>query len=183
MISKAFQKILTQMSENVDYDMGVLDYEGYLLASVGQVPSIEQTSQMTDECLSTTEDYYCDGYYVSAIGVNNGINYISYVKGEGEEVKRFCSILKIALENMELYYDEKYDKTTFIKNILLGNLLPFDFRQKARELHVDVEVLRALFLVRIPSEADSAAYDVLRRLFPTAEKIMSSTFPRAVLSW
>ena len=92
---------------------------------------------MTDECLSTTEDYYCDGYYVSAIGVNNGINYISYVKGEGEEVQKFCNILKIALENMELYYDEKYDKTTFIKNILLGNLLPFDFRQKARELHVD----------------------------------------------
>ena len=170
MISKAFQKILTQMSENVDYDMGVLDYEGYLLASVGQVPSIEETSQMTDECLSTTEDYYCNGYYVTAIGVNNGINYISYVKGEGEEVQRFCHILKIALENMELYYDEKYDKTTFIKNILLGNLLPFDFRQKARELHVDVEVLRALFLVRIPSEADSAAYDVLRRLFPVSEK-------------
>ncbi len=170
MISKAFQKILTQMSENVDYDMGVLDYEGYLLASVGQVPSIEQTSQMTDKCLSTDEDYFYDGYYLSAIGANGGINFIIYVKGEGAESKKFCKLLTISLENMQIYYDEKYDKTAFIKNILLGNLLPFDFRQKARELHVEIDVPRALFLLKIPGEADNAAFDVLRRMFPLKDR-------------
>ena len=150
--------------------MGALDYEGYLLASVGQVPSIEQTSQMTDRCLSTDEDYFYDGYYLSAIGINNGINFIIYVKGEGTEAKNFCKLLTIALENMQIYYDEKYDKTAFIKNILLGNLLPFDFRHKARELHVENDVPRALFLIKVPSEADNAAYDVLRRMFPLKDR-------------
>ena len=41
-------------------------------------------------------------------------------------------ILSISLSNIKSLYDEKYDKSSFIKNIILDNILPSDIYVKSR---------------------------------------------------
>ena len=68
------------------------------------------------------------------------------------------------------YYDEKYDRNNFIKNVVLDNVLPGDIVIKARELHFNAEVSRVVLLIRIVSTNDVSAYDVIQNLFPDKNK-------------
>ena len=78
--------------------------------------------------------------------------------------------MAISLANIKQYYDEKYDRNNFIKNVVLDNILPGDIIIKARELHFNNEISRVVFLIRIVSANDISAYDVIQNLFPDKNK-------------
>ncbi|CDF01814.1 transcriptional regulator CdaR family [Ruminococcus sp. CAG:624] len=78
--------------------------------------------------------------------------------------------MAITLANIKQYYDEKYDRNNFIKNVVLDNVLPGDIVIKARELHFNAEISRVVLLIRIVSANDISAYDVIQNLFPDKNK-------------
>ena len=83
---------------------------------------------------------------------------------------RYCGILAVALSGIKQYYDEKYDRNNFIKNVILDNILPGDIYVKAREMHFNSDVSRVVLLVRIVSSNDISAFDVIQNLFPNKQK-------------
>lgn len=72
--------------------------------------------------------------------------------------------------SIKQYYDEKYDRSNFIKNVILDNILPGDIYLKARELHFNSEVSRVCLLIKIVSKTDVSAYDIVQNLFPDKSK-------------
>lgn len=42
--------------------------------------------------------------------------------------------------------------------------------QKARELHVDIDIPRAVFYIKVLDEGEVGIYDVLRNMFPDKER-------------
>ena len=93
-----------------------------------------------------------------------------FVEGMDDTAAKYANILAISLFNIKQYYDEKYDRNNFIKNVVLDNVLPGDIVIKARELHFNAEVSRVVLLVRIVSANDVSAYDVIQNLFPDKNK-------------
>ena len=83
---------------------------------------------------------------------------------------RYAGILSVAVGGIKQYYDEKYDRGNFIKNVMLDNILPGDVYIKARELHFNTDVSRVVFLVRIASSSGVSAFDVIQNLFPDRQK-------------
>ena len=71
----------------------------------------------------------------------------------------------VAINSAKIYYEEKHDKSTFVKNIIMDNILPGDIYIRAKELHFATDVHRAVLLVRQNSRADIAAVDVLQGMF------------------
>ena len=59
-----------------------------------------------------------------------------------------CSMAVIALNGAKVYYEEKHDKATFVKNIISDNILLGDIYIRAKELHFVSEVPRAVILIR-----------------------------------
>jgi carbohydrate diacid regulator len=57
-----------------------------------------------------------------------------------------------------------------MQNIIFDNLLSFDLHQKARELHVDIDVPRAVFYIKRQENTDIGIYEVIRNMFPDKEK-------------
>ncbi|MEG0614805.1 MAG: helix-turn-helix domain-containing protein, partial [Oscillospiraceae bacterium] len=82
----------------------------------------------------------------------------------------FANIMAITLSSIKQYYDEKYDRSNFIKNVILDNVLPGDVTIKARELHFSAEINRVVLLIRIVSTNDVSAFDVIQNLFPDKTK-------------
>ena len=74
--------------------------------------------------------------------------------------------MAVSINNIKTLYDEKHDKATFVKNIILDNILPGDIYAKDRELHFATDVSRVVFIVRVTSGGDISAYDVVSSLFP-----------------
>eukprot|EP00826_Nyctotherus_ovalis_P036599 TRINITY_DN3262_c0_g1_i29.p1 TRINITY_DN3262_c0_g1~~TRINITY_DN3262_c0_g1_i29.p1 ORF type:complete len:256 (+),score=-10.22 TRINITY_DN3262_c0_g1_i29:211-978(+) len=93
-----------------------------------------------------------------------------FVKGSGKTYKRYAEILSISLENIKRYFDEKYDKGNFLKNVILDNILPGDIYIKARELQFGDEINRVCLLIRKTNNSDIMIQDVLRSIFPNKEK-------------
>ena len=81
-----------------------------------------------------------------------------------------CGVLSISLSSIKQYYDEKYDRGNFIKNIILDNILPGDIFAKARELHFSSDASRAVLLVRVQANSSVSAFDVVQNLFPDKQK-------------
>lgn len=121
--------------------------------------------------LSDVHDIFIrDGYTYKPFGSPNKPEYAVFVEGVDDAAAKYANILAIALFNVKQYYDEKYDRNNFIKNVVLDNVLPGDIVIKARELHFNAEVSRVVLLIRIVSTNDVSAYDVIQNLFPDKNK-------------
>ena len=60
---------------------------------------------------------------------------------------------------------ERFDKDNFIKNLLLDNLLLVDTYNRAKKLHIDIEVRRVVFIVETNREKDGNELEKIRSLF------------------
>ncbi|MBQ3426329.1 MAG: helix-turn-helix domain-containing protein [Clostridia bacterium] len=170
MISKAFQDIVTQMAEVFQKSFGVIDSQGLVLASVGKEPDSEVIDGLVMSASSSDKLLFRDGYTIRSMANKPYAEYVVYVDGTDEASKYCCNAVAIASNNVRHYYDEKYDKTNFMQNIIFDNLISFDLHQQARELHVETDVPRAVFFIKVASSAESGIYEVVRNMFPDKER-------------
>lgn len=111
-----------------------------------------------------------DGYTYKPFGSRPRAENILFVEGTDEEAGKFAALLAVSLSSIKQYYDEKYDRGNFVKNVILDNILPGDIYLKARELRFNNDVCRAVLLIRIAARTDISAYDVVQNLFPDKSK-------------
>ncbi|MBP3360388.1 MAG: helix-turn-helix domain-containing protein [Clostridia bacterium] len=169
MISKAFQNIVMQMADVFPKRFGIADTQGLILASTGVEPRAEVLEDLIYAVSSSDKILFKDGYTVKVLSNKPYSEYIVYVEGTDEVSKVCCSAVVVAANNVRHYYDEKYDKTMFMQNIIFDNLLAFDLHQKAKELHVDVDIPRAVFYIKVTERIETGIYEVIRNMFPDKE--------------
>jgi carbohydrate diacid regulator len=162
--------MIHQMRDAMDATIGVIDEQATIIAC-SDLTKIGATSEYVSIDLNEPhEPFVRDGYTYKAFGTHQKPEFAVFVQGTDENASRYANILAITLSNIKTYYDEKYDRNNFIKNVVLDNILPGDIVIKARELHFNAEVSRVAFLIRIVSANDISAYDVIQNLFPDKSK-------------
>ena len=169
MISKAFQNIITQMADVFPKRFGIADTQGLILASTGVEPRPEVLEDLVYAVSNSDKILFKDGYTVKVLSNKPYSEYIVYVEGTDEVSKVCCSAVVVAANNVRHYYDEKYDKTMFMQNIIFDNLLAFGLHQKARELHVEVDIPRAVFYIKANDRMENGIYEVVRNMYPDKE--------------
>ncbi len=170
MISKAFQDIVSQMAEVFPKKFGIADATGLVLASNGPELSEDVVLELIDVATENDKMFVREGYTARLIDGRPYPEYIVYVEGTDEIARYCCNSITVAANNVRHYYDEKYDKTIFMQNIIFDNMLAFDLHQKALELHVDIEVPRAVFYIKVLKKGEVGIYEVIRNMFPDKEK-------------
>ena len=83
---------------------------------------------------------------------------------------KLASILSISLSNIKNLYDEKYDRNSFIKNIILDNILPSDIYIKSKELHFDTDEPRVVLLIKFLNKTEVLPFDAVQNIFPDKNK-------------
>ena len=158
------------MRDAVDCVIGVVDDTATIIAC-SELSKIGTTNEFVSLDLSDSHDTFVrDGYTYKPFGSHIKPDYAVFVEGTDENASRYASIMAITLSSIKQYYDEKYDRNNFIKNVVLDNILPGDIVVKARELHFNSDITRVVLLVRIISSNDVSAYDVIQNLFPDKSK-------------
>ena len=170
MISKAFQDIVSQMSEVFPKKFGIADATGLVLASSGPEISEELAREFMDSINGEEKVFVREGYTLKLIEGKPYPEYMVYVEGTDEVARYCCNSVTVAANNVRRYYDEKYDKTIFMQNIIFDNMLAFDLHQKALELHVDVDAQRVVFFIKVLKKGEVGIYEVIRNMFPDKEK-------------
>ncbi len=158
------------MRDTIDATIGIVDDTATIIAC-SDLTKIGTTNEFVSLDLSDVHDIFIrDGYTYKPFGSHTKPEYAVFVEGTDESAAKYANILAIALYNIKQYYDEKYDRNNFIKNVVLDNVLPGDIVIKARELHFNAEVSRVVLLIRIISANEVSAYDVIQNLFPDKNK-------------
>ena len=170
MSNRLFQGVVHQMKDAIDRTIGVVDETLSVIAcsDLGRIG--EGCEAVTSESFTLTDSYVRDGYTFKPFGSRPRSEYILFVEGTDEQAEKFASLLAVSLASIKQYYDEKYDRGNFVKNVILDNILPGDIYLKARELRFNNDVNRVVLLIRIATRTDISAYDVVQNLFPDKNK-------------
>ncbi len=169
MANRLFQGIIHQMRDSIDRTIGVIDDTSHVVAC-SDLSKLDSSREYLALDLSETRAFIRDGYTYKPFGNGQRPDYAVFVEGTDDMAARYAGILAVSVGGIKQYYDEKYDRGNFIKNVMLDNILPGDVYIKARELHFNTDVSRVVFLVRVVPDTGISAFDVIQNLFPDKQK-------------
>ncbi len=171
MSSRIFQSIVLQMKECTDRTIGVIDDQGTVI-SCNQLTWIGEKWDGAAAALSGNETgvvVHGDKTLKPLMGRSSHFDYAVFVQGNDDQAKLVCSMVAVALNSAKVYYEEKHDKTAFVKSIISDNILLGDIYVRAKELHFTSEAPRAVFLVRQVGTAEISAVDTVQAMFPDGQ--------------
>ncbi|MBC7766239.1 MAG: helix-turn-helix domain-containing protein, partial [Hyphomonadaceae bacterium] len=150
--------------------IGVADDTGLIIAAQNENLCGENFEGLPEYVADHVEMFKLDKYTVKVIRDKNRLEYFVFIAGDDADAEKSLKMFAICIQNLKLYYDDKYDKGYFIKNVLLDNVLPGDIVIKARELHIQLDAHRVLFLIRTYEKSGIYVPEMIENLFPTKNK-------------
>ena len=168
MSNSVFQSVIVQLREISDRTFGVIDTEGCVVSCTDMSLLGERWADAALKVGNAADNMvtFAQKTFKAIVGNSNYFEYAVFCTGDDENAKAFCQVAYIALNDAKTFYEEKHDRGTFVKNIIMDNILPGDIYIRAKELHFATDAPRAVFLIRQVGHSDVATVDVLGGMFP-----------------
>ncbi|MDF2988504.1 MAG: sugar diacid utilization regulator [Eubacterium sp.] len=163
---KLFQTLSDKYSEIINKEVGVTDDSGVIIAHsnfqmIGQQDP-NAAAFLQEKNLQDT----INGRIYYKVIVKSKVEFVTFIQSTEPQDIKYLELFTLNILNLKSYYDEKYDKNTFIKNIIVENILPGDILVRSKELHIDYNAMRVVFLINATSERDIHVHEVIESLFP-----------------
>ncbi len=167
MSNSVFQSVIVQLKDATDRMLGVIDAEGCVVSCTDISLLGERWPDASLKVSSSFDSTVIFGQktFKAIMGGSNFLEYAVFCSGEDEIARGYCTMAYVALNDAKVFYEEKHDRGTFVKNIIMDNILPGDIYIRAKELHFTTDCPRAVFLVRQLGHGDVATVDVLSSMF------------------
>ena len=168
MSNSVFQSVIVQLKDISDRTFGVIDTEGCVVSCTDVSLLGERWPDAALKVGNASEGVvtFAQKCFKAIVGNSNYFEYAVFCTGDDETARGFCHVAYIALNDAKTFYEEKHDRGTFVKNIIMDNILPGDIYIRAKELHFATDAPRAVFLIRQVGHSDVATVDVLSGMFP-----------------
>ena len=131
-------------------DMGVLDVDKSEILNFAQSQAESQTMK---------------NYQFFKVYDEHQLEYIVITKGDSDETFLVGKMATFQLQSLLTAYKERFDKDNFIKNLLLDNLLLVDIYNRAKKLHIEVDVRRVVFILEASPDRDQGTLENIKNLF------------------
>ena len=170
MSNRLFQGVIHQMRSAIDRTVGIIDETGTVIScsELGKIGEV--ASEAAAKVFGASDAVIVGSMTYKAFGNQVHPEYAVFIDGEDELAEKYAGLCAVTLSNLKQYFDEKYDRGIFIKNVILDNILPGDIYLKARELRFNNEMTRVVLLIRVPDQTDAPTFDVIQNLFPDKTK-------------
>ena len=167
MSNSVFQSVIIQLKDVSDRYFGVIDTDGCVVSCTDVSLLGERWSDAALKLGNSSDHLVTFGQktFKAIVGNSNFFEYAVFCSGDDELARNYCTMAYIALNDAKSFYEEKHDRGTFVKNIIMDNILPGDIYIRAKELHFATDAPRAVFLIRQVGHSDVATVDVLSSMF------------------
>ena len=168
MSNSVFQSVMLQLKEISERTFGVIDSDGCVVSCTDPSLLGERWTEAALKLQNAQENVVTFGQktFKSIVNSVGNVEYAVFCSGDDELARSYCAMAYISLNDAKVFYEEKHDRGTFVKNIIMDNILPGDIYIRAKELHFATDAPRAVFLVRQIGHGDVATVDVLGSMFP-----------------
>lgn len=162
--NQTIQTSINELKAITKVDLCVYDLAGSVIAST--TDRLELKGELISGFAGSPADSQVIGiHHLLKIMDEGDLLYILVAKGTSEDVYMVGKIAVCQIQNLAIAYKEKFDRNNFFQNLLLDNLLLVDIYNRAKKLHVDISVPRAVFLVEARLEKDGIVTEVLKGMF------------------
>lgn len=162
--SQIIKTSIEELKAITKVDLCVFDLEGNTVASTFELDDIS-LSLITEFAESPADSQVIGVHHLLKIQDDSELAYVLDAKGVSEDTYMIGRIAVSQLQNLIIAYKERFDRNNFIQNLLLDNLLLVDIYNRAKKLHIEVSVPRAVFLIETGSEKESIVSELLNGMF------------------
>ncbi len=168
MSNSVFQNVMLQLKEVPERTFGVVDADGTVISCTDPSLLGERWPDAALKVVNAADSMVSFGQktFKAIISAAGYFEYAVFCTGDDDTARAYCTMAYIALNEAKVFYEEKHDRGTFVKNIIMDNILPGDIYIRAKELHFTTDAHRAVFLVRQLGHGDVSSVDVLAGMFP-----------------
>ena len=172
MSHSVFQNVISQLKDTTKRTVGVIDNEGCVIACTDVSLIGERWTEAAIRLVGVSNQIasYNQRTFLGMVNDGGILEYAVFCAGEDEMARSLCGVICVTLSNAKISYEEKHDRGTFVKNIIMDNILPSDIYAKSKELHFDGNDHRVVFLVRFYSRTEIMPFEILQNMFPDKSK-------------
>ena len=151
--NQVLQNTLEGLKEISRTEFCVIDTEGKVLASTFADFSIA-AADVQAFVESQADSQLVKGFQYFKVCDDYQLEYILVAHGDDEDTYMVGKLAAFQIQNLIIAYKERFDKDSFIKNLLLDNLLLVDIYYRAKKLDIEADVRRVVMILEMPQEKD-----------------------------
>ena len=162
--NQVLQNTLEGLREISRTEFCIIDTDGKTLASTYSEFEIQpQDIQAFVESQAASQ--LVKGYQYFKVCDDYQLEYILVAHGEDEDTYMVGKLAAFQIQSLIVAYKERFDKDSFIKNLLLDNLLLVDIYNRAKKLHIDADVRRVVMILELEQEREHSSMESVKSLF------------------
>ena len=159
--NQVLQNTLEGLKEISRTEFCIIDTEGKVLATTFADFSI-QPGDIQAFVESQADSQLVKGFQYFKVCDDYQLEYILVAHGDDEDTYMVGKLAAFQIQNLIVAYK---DKDSFIKNLLLDNLLLVDIYNRAKKLHIDADVRRVVMILELQQEKDHSSMESVKSFF------------------
>ncbi len=159
------QNTLQEIASITRTDAAVFDISGKMTAVKGEMAGLDDKA-VTAFLKSGEISQEAGGYLFSQITDNGEPEFVAVVRSDSDNAGMALRLIVVQIESLIQAYKEKLDKDSFVKNLLLDNLLQIDIFNRAKKLHIEFKQPRAVLIIETKGH-EAPVGELLRQMVST----------------
>ena len=159
--NQVLQNTLEGLKEISRTEFCVIDTDGKVLASTFSDFEI-QPADIQAFVESQADSQLVKGFQYCKVCDDYQLEYVLVAHGDDEDTYMVGKLAAFQIQNLIVAYKERFDKDSFIKNLLLDNLLLVDIYSRAKKLHIQTDASRVTMILESENGRDTNALEMVR---------------------
>ncbi|MBR3366388.1 MAG: helix-turn-helix domain-containing protein [Lachnospiraceae bacterium] len=165
--NQVLQNTIDGIKEISHLEIGVMDAEGREMAVTA--PVFADASSMIPDFASSAADAQSTGpFQFFKVMEDQQLEYVIVVYGESDKTLLVGRMAAFQIRGLMAAFKERFDKDSFMKNLLLDNLLLVDIYSRAKKLHIATDAQRVVIIAETGLEKDHGALELVQEYIGTA---------------
>ena len=166
--NQVLQNTIDGIREISRLDLAVMDAEGRAVASTGE--AFGAAAQAVPDFVTSKADSQTAGdFYFFKVFDEQQLEYIVVVHGDSDNSMLVGKLAVFQIQGLLTALKERYDKDSFMKNLLLDNLLLVDIYGRAKRLHIPADAQRVAVIVETKPDRERNALEAVRAIIGQSE--------------
>jgi len=173
--NQVLQSTIEGIREISHVELGVMDTEGREAAVTAPVFA-EASAFVAKFAQSPADSQSWGDYDFFKIFDEQILEFVLVIRGGGDSSQMIGKLSALQITGLVAAFKERYDRDSFIKNLLLDNLLLVDIYGRAKKLHITAAVPRTAMIIETGNDKDLNVLEHMQQYIGTG----SSDFVTAV---
>ena len=162
--SQVIRTSIEELHAITKVNLCVFDLDGAVVASTFDTKDI-QIGIVVDFVTSPADSQVIGADHLLKIKDEGEMAYILVARGSSDDAYMIAKVAVSQIQNLIIAYKERFDRNNFFQNLLLDNMLLVDIYNRAKKLHVEAAVPRAVIIIETGTEKDGTEAELLGGLF------------------